>query len=196
MGRSVDPARHEEVLERAVTYLAERGLSNLSLRKLASAMGTSTNTISYQFGSKEGLIEAALARGRAITLDVLGRIREEQEQPSVRDGILRLWDWWMEDRRNLLSTRLSMEAMMASDDDVPRERRPELLSFWIDYFTDWMLAEHDCGRQEAVIQSSLLMALLSGLVMDLQSTGDRPRIEASLRAYLATIPSFGHPLGA
>jgi AcrR family transcriptional regulator len=185
VGRPPDPARHEEVLTRAVAYLAERGLANLSLRKLANAMGTSTNTISYQFGSKEGLIEAALARARATSLEVLERIRAEQPEPSVADGIARLWDWWMEDRQRLVSTRLSMEAMMASDEDVAPERRPELLSFWIDYFAEWIVAERGCELEEAVVHSTLLMAVLSGLVIDLHSTGDVVRIHASLEAYLA-----------
>ncbi|MFE4197020.1 TetR/AcrR family transcriptional regulator [Paenarthrobacter sp. NPDC056912] len=190
MGRPPDPARREEVLVKAVAYLAERGLSNLSLRKLASAMGTSTQTISYQFGSKEGLIEAALARARATTLGVLEEIRAEQIRPSVADGIVRLWDWWLEDQENLVSTRLSMEAMMTSDEDLSSERRPELLSFWIDYFADWILVERDGSRQDAIVQSTLLMAVLSGLVIDLQSTGDRQRTQSSLHAYLAAIQAY------
>lgn len=191
MGRPPDPARHEEVLTRAVAYLAERGLANLSLRKLANAMGTSTNTISYQFGSKEGLIEAALARARATSLEVLERIRAEQPEPCVADGIARLWDWWMEDRQRLVSTRLSMEAMMASDEDVARERRPELLSFWIDYFAEWIVAARGCELEEAVVHSTLLMAVLSGLVIDLHSTGDLARIQRSLEAYLAAWQTTG-----
>jgi AcrR family transcriptional regulator len=190
VGRPPDPARREEVLARAVAYLAERGLSNLSLRKLATAMGTSTQTISYQFGSKEGLIEAALARARTTTLGVLERIRAEQIQPSVTNGIAKLWDWWLEDQKNLVSTRLNMEAMMTSDEDLSSQRRPELLSFWIDYFADWFLLERGGERQEAIVQSTLLMAVLSGLVVDLQSTGDRKRTQASLESYLSAIQTY------
>ena len=192
MGRPPDPARKEEVLSKAVAYLAERGLSNLSLRKLAAAMGTSTNTISYQFGSKEGLIEAALSRARLTTLGVLEDIRSNQIVPSVADGIADLWAWWLEDARNLVSTRLSMEAMMASDDDVAPARRPELLSFWIDYFADWIQAERPIERSDAVAQSTLLMAVLSGLVIDLNSTGDRDRIDHSLTTYLNAWRAYEH----
>lgn len=185
MGRPPDPTRREEVLARAVAYLAEHGLSNLSLRKLAAAMGTSTNTISYQFGSKEELVEAALGRARATTLEVLQRIRTSEPKPTLSQSIEGLWDWWMEDRRNLVSTRLSMEAMLASDREYPQERRPELLTFWIEYFADWVQGELGCSRDHAVAHSTLLMALLSGLVVDLQSTGQTDRIKASLDLYLA-----------
>ena len=186
MGRPPDPERREEVLTRAVAYLADYGLSNLTMRKLAAAMGTSTNTISYQFGSKEGLIEAALERARAVTLEALERIRSQEPAPDLNTAIVQLWDWWMEDRGNLFATRLNMEAMVAADDDVPRERRPELLSFWIDYFADWIRVERGCGKDEAIAQSTILLAVLSGLVIDLQSTGATARIRRSLRSYLSS----------
>lgn len=185
MGRPPDPTRREEVLSRAVSYLAEHGLSNLSLRKLAAAMGTSTNTISYQFGSKEELVEAALGRARATTLEVLQRIRSQEPRPSVADSVRLLWEWWMEDRRNLVSTRLSIEAMMVADKEYPKARRPELLTFWIEYFAAWVQTEANCSRREAVIQATLLMAVLSGLVVDLQSTGQTDRVRSSLDAYLS-----------
>lgn len=186
MGRPPDPERREEVLTRAVAFLAAHGLSNLTLRKLAAAMGTSTNTISYQFGSKEGLIEAALDRARAVTLDTLDGIRAQEPAVDLNAAIEQLWDWWMADEQNLVATRLNMEAMVAADEDVPRDRRPELLSFWIDYFAQWVCAERACSREEAVTRSTLLMAVLSGLVIDLQSTGDAARTRASLISYLST----------
>jgi hypothetical protein len=81
--------------------------------------------------------------------------------------------------------------MMASDEDVARERRPELLSFWIDYFAEWIVAARGCELEEAVVHSTLLMAVLSGLVIDLHSTGDLARIQRSLEAYLAAWHTTG-----
>lgn len=184
MSQPKNLARREEVLTRAVAYLAYNGLSNLTLRKLAAAMGTSTNTISYQFGSKEALIDAALGRSRSITLGELNRIQEEQPGIDVYTAVHRLWEWWMEDRRNLAATRLNMEAMVASDEDVPPERRPGLMTFWIDYFAKWIRREARCSADEASIRSTLLMAVMSGIVVDLQSTGDTDRAQTALYSYL------------
>jgi AcrR family transcriptional regulator len=184
MGRLPDPGRRDEVLSKAIEYLVEHGLSNLSLRKLAGAMGTSTNTISYQFGSKEKLIEAALERAQQTTLAQLANLRAVPER-TIADTILHLWDWWMENPRNLLSTRLRMEAMMASDQDVALDRRPELLSFWIAYFTEWIEDERHCETAQALTESTLLMAVLSGLVVDVQSTGDTERARRALVSYLS-----------
>ena len=188
MGRPPDPTRYDEVLTGTVAYLADHGLSNLSMRKLAAAMGTSTNTLSYQFGSREALIEAALERARTTTLAVLEEIRARPEASSAADGIAGMWEWWLQDRRNLVSTRLSIEALTSTPQDLPPERRPALLGFWIDYFATWIEEDGQDDREAAVQQSTLLMALLSGLVIDLYSTNDRSRIESSLHAYLSAWP--------
>lgn len=193
-GHPKDPSRREEVLDRAVGYLADNGLSNFTMRKLAAAMGTSTNTISYQFGSKEGLIEAALERARAMTLGALERIRDDHPETGPYGGVRGLWQWWMEDRRNLFATRLNMEAMMASDQDVPKERRPGLMTFWIDYFSVWIQEDIACSRQQSIVLATQLMAMLSGTVTDLQSTRDVERVQTALYDYLTAMEAAGSAL--
>ncbi|MDT7648160.1 MAG: hypothetical protein QOC75_5160, partial [Pseudonocardiales bacterium] len=39
-----------------MTYFGTRGISDLSLRQLADALGTSHRMLIYHFGSKEGLL--------------------------------------------------------------------------------------------------------------------------------------------
>ena len=179
-----DLSRREEVLDRAVEYLADNGLSNFTMRKLAAAMGTSTNTISYQFGSKEGLIDAALERARSMTLGALERIREEQPGIDPYSALEDLWSWWMLDHRNRFATRLNMEAMVASDDDVPRERRPGLMTFWIDYFSAWIKDSGRTDTRHSIVRATQLMAMMSGAVSDLQSTQDVERVQAALYDFL------------
>ena len=45
----------DRLLHDAIAYVAEHGLAELSLRKLAAAIGTSHRMLIYHFGSKEGL---------------------------------------------------------------------------------------------------------------------------------------------
>jgi AcrR family transcriptional regulator len=193
VGRPPDPLRREFVLDRAVAYLAEHGLSNLTMRRLATALGTSTQTISYQFGSKENLIEAALGRAKETTLGILDTVRREEPSSTVSQGILHLWSWWMSDPKHLVSTRLNMEAMMAPDDALAADRRPRLLSFWIDYFAQWFRQDHGCDYEEATIRSTLLMAVLSGLIIDLDTTGDEQRVHTAMLSYLNLLDSQRNP---
>ena len=50
------PGPKQKLLEAAISFLTERGVSELSLRELAVALGTSHRMLIYHFGSKEGLL--------------------------------------------------------------------------------------------------------------------------------------------
>src|ERR1700761_1985238 len=63
MARSAD-VRRAELLDRIADYVAENGLADLSLRPLASAVGSSPRVLLYYFNSKEELIAEMLARLR------------------------------------------------------------------------------------------------------------------------------------
>ncbi|WP_340536957.1 TetR/AcrR family transcriptional regulator [Nocardioides sp. GXZ039] len=180
MPRPVDPLRREQVLEGAIIFLAEHGLAGLSLRRLAAHLGVSTNVISYQFGSKEGLVDAALARARSASTEMLMATRTEDPDVTVADAVRRTWAWWRAAPERFAYPRLNVEAMMTSDASAFEQgRRPELVNFWIDFFIDWFVSE---GRSRAHAEelSTLLSATLSGLMIDTLCTGSIDRVDRSL----------------
>src|SRR5215467_4319499 len=62
MPRRSNPERREELEDAAVEYVLAHGIGDLSLRPLADALGVSTYSLVYHFGSKEGLTAAVMAR--------------------------------------------------------------------------------------------------------------------------------------
>src|SRR5207248_6494665 len=50
----------DALLAAAVDEAANHGISDVSLRQMASALGTSHRMLSYHFGSKEGLLVAVI----------------------------------------------------------------------------------------------------------------------------------------
>jgi AcrR family transcriptional regulator len=52
MARTVDPQRRTDLLDRIVDYVAENGLSELQLRPLAKAVGSSPRVLLYYFPRK------------------------------------------------------------------------------------------------------------------------------------------------
>jgi AcrR family transcriptional regulator len=58
--RSKDPAIRAQLLERAVNHVLTHGLSDLSLRPLAEAIGSSARMLIHHFGSKEALLNEIL----------------------------------------------------------------------------------------------------------------------------------------
>lgn len=178
MPRPIDPSRRDEVLDRVIGYVAEHGLTGLTLRKLAAALGFSTNVISYQFGSKHGLIEAALMRARAEQRAVYERLLAENPRATAAQGVMTIWYWWLEDPAHLAYSRMSIEAFMDSKLPTP-EIRSSLLPYWVDYFTRWL--ERD-GHQRDVAEelATLLLAAQTGLITDVISGGDRERITRAM----------------
>lgn len=62
MGRPPNPQARTALLDNAVTYVLRHGLSDLSLRPLATALGVSPRLLLYHFTSKEHLITEVLTR--------------------------------------------------------------------------------------------------------------------------------------
>lgn len=77
--------RRDELLERAYRYVLEHGVGDLSLRPLASAIGSSPRVLLYLFGNKDELVQALLTRARQDELDLLGGIasRDETDLPTI-----------------------------------------------------------------------------------------------------------------
>ncbi|MCM3658164.1 TetR/AcrR family transcriptional regulator [Agromyces mediolanus] len=185
MSRPFAPERRAEILDQVIEYLAQYGLSNLSIRKLAAALGTSTTVITYQFGSRNDLVSAALGRAREANLTFLDTYRATHSGISTGAGLIVLWDWWGADPTNLAFSRIDMEAMMI-DGRVPADVREDLLLFWLRYFTAWLEADGH-SNATAEIRASLTLATLSGLTIDLLSTGDASRTRSALEAFAAMI---------
>ncbi|NUO57664.1 MAG: TetR/AcrR family transcriptional regulator [Hamadaea sp.] len=62
-GSTIDPARtRATMLEAATAMLYERGLDGIGVAELCARLGVSKETLYRHFGTKEGLIEAALRR--------------------------------------------------------------------------------------------------------------------------------------
>src|SRR5574340_768658 len=61
MARPKNPDIHIALRERAVDYVLENGVADLSLRPLADAIGTNARMLVYHFGSREGLMREILA---------------------------------------------------------------------------------------------------------------------------------------
>ncbi|MFF4898201.1 TetR/AcrR family transcriptional regulator [Streptomyces sp. NPDC001068] len=60
MPRPPDPAKRRELLDRVREYVTRNGVTDLSLRPLAKALGTSDRMLLYYFGTKEQMVTEAL----------------------------------------------------------------------------------------------------------------------------------------
>src|SRR2546430_14809307 len=82
-----DGSRREQLLDRLVAYSKTHGLSTMSLRPLAAAVGSSPRMLLYFFGSKDGLIREVHARLRREQLEL---VTAAKDHPV--DSLRTLWE--------------------------------------------------------------------------------------------------------
>jgi AcrR family transcriptional regulator len=186
VGNQVPSARRTELLERAYAYALERGLSDMSLRPLAVAVGSSPRVLLFLFGSKDGLTRALLARAREDELAALARLRTGAV--TLGEAGREVWQWLgAEEHRGLL--RLWVEAYGRS----LVEPGGPWAGFAEQTVRDWLAVlagtQQPAARRGAAgaARRSAVLAVLRGLLLDLLATGDVERTGAALRLALAAV---------
>jgi AcrR family transcriptional regulator len=180
-------ARHQELLERAHEYVLANGLTDLSLRPLAAAIGSSPRVLLFLFGSKEGLVRAVLARARQEEMALLQQVRAENGGNLV-DVAAAVWRWLSApERRRLLI--LWCESYVGS---LVSPQGP-WAGFAQDTVEDWLalLADAQPGRRRTTragaAERTLVLAVLRGALLDLLATGDERRTTAAVHRVLAEV---------
>ena len=182
MPRPPDPIRRQDLLDQVVRYLADHGLADASLRRMARALGVSVNGLVHHFGSKTDLLVAALARANQL---------QEQEAEgwlacnptlSQADLLRKWWRWINAAPENLALVRLGLEAaaLDATAGGIPGNVRAEQVGLWRSNIEQRLLDE-GLTPGAAQIEASLTKAMFTGLVVDLIATGNRRRLTRALR---------------
>lgn len=178
-------ARRDELLELAYHYATHNGLTELSLRPLAAAIGSSPRVLLFLFGSKDQLLQALLARARQDQLTLLERMRTESAPADLAAAVRCLWRWLATPaHRPLLA--LWFEAYSQS---VHQPRGP-WNGFARQTVEDW-LAEltraQPPARRRSIIgtaERTLALAVMRGVLLDLLATGDHERTTAAMEYHL------------
>jgi AcrR family transcriptional regulator len=180
-------ARQTELLERAYAYSLTHGLADLSLRPLATAIGSSPRVLLFLFGSKDGLIRALLARARADELDLLHQLNSGYDEPPGLEVVGReLWTWLAaEERRPLM--KLWVEAYgrsLVAPDGPWADFASSTVDDWLDLLaTAQPAGERGSDRGQA--RRTGVLAMLRGALLDLLATGDLDRTTEAVNGCLA-----------
>lgn len=176
MGRPVDHARKEALLERAVDVVCAGGLHGLSLRSLAADLGVDASLLIHHFGSKQQLLDLVLNRVRD-RLRAVGGLDAGEDLPAA---LGRVWAWAADPTRRplyLLFFEVYALALRA-----PEQHQPFLDRVVDDWLTPLTAAYAATGDppERARARATLAIAVLRGLLLDLLTTGDRSRVDAAL----------------
>jgi AcrR family transcriptional regulator len=179
---STPSPRRTELLEAAYAYVLEHGLAEISLRPLASAIGSSPRVLLYLFRSKDGLVRALLARARADELEGIARLRQPDVGVGLRERLTELWSWLeAPGHRTLLVLWTEAYARSLVEPDGP------WAGFARQTVEDWLalIAEPAAGLDQS--ERTLALAVLRGALLDLLASGDRDRTGAAVRHFFALL---------
>jgi AcrR family transcriptional regulator len=170
----------DRLLAAAVSHALTAGIADLSLRELASAIGTSHRMLIYHFGSREGLLvavtQAVEEKERAALLGLHSALTPD----DARRAWKRLSDpgLWPQER---LFFELYSYALLG---------RPGTEGFLSGVIEPWItpiaaaLVRSGEDEQTARADARLSMAVVRGLLLDLLATGDRAGADAAFERFL------------
>jgi AcrR family transcriptional regulator len=182
---TTEPTGRDRLLRDAITYVAEHGLADLSLRRLAAAIGTSHRMLIYHFGSKDGLVVAVI---RAVEEQQRTRLAELELDParSPADLARRMWQH-LSDPALWPNERLFFEMY----GHALQARAPGSADFLRDIVESWLEPIAAIRRAQGVApdvaraQARLDLAITRGLLLDLLATGDRAGADAAAEQAIA-----------
>ena len=180
------------LLAAAIDYLQTHGISDLSLRELAAAIGTSHRMLIYHFGSKEGLLVAVV---RAVEERQRVFLAGLAADPVVgpREAITTMW-------RHFADTRLwPAERLFFEIYGQALQGRPGTAGFLDGIVNDWleMLTQYSVRLgsppEHARAEARLGVAVIRGLLLDLLATGDRTGIDEAVERFILLAEAAARP---
>lgn len=165
----------QELLDAVVAHIRAHGIVDTTLRQLAEAVGTSHRMLLYHFGSREGLLSAAVESIEAAERDAHRPIIEEST--STEEALRRVW------RRLRAPQRAGEERLFFELAALAAQRRPGTEGLRASYVEPWLAVAGSDPAARAALRVDL--AVLRGLLLDLLVTGDRRGVDAAFEAWLA-----------
>jgi len=183
-------ARRAELLDLAYQYAVQRGRTDITLRPIAAAIGSSPRVLIYLFGSKEGLIRALLGRSRAEEIALLAELRDSasSSRDTLGEATLRIWSYLADEaRRPLMRLWLDGYARSLSEPSGPWAGfARDSVDAWLALLADMQAAERR-NTPAGLAERTLVLAVLRGALLDLLSTDDETRATAAVRFLISRL---------
>jgi AcrR family transcriptional regulator len=179
----------EKLLEGAIDYVAHNGITDLSLRQLASALGTSHRMLIHHFGSKEGLWVAIVHEVEARQRTILAELVPTAGVPV--DEAMRAWWRHISDPSLWPNERLFYELYGQAIQGRPHtvEMLDGIIDDWLEPAAEINMAL-GLSRAEAVAHARLGIAVTRGLLLDLVATRDVEGVDAAMEAFIEVYVSW------
>jgi AcrR family transcriptional regulator len=179
MPRQPDPLRKPQLIEEILDYLLDKSLASVSFRTIAQALGFSTYTLVYHFGTRAELIREIVA---AVSTRAEGIEERMKSSPNTLetyfDGFEVSWEWTLQPRNRQLQ-RLEFEASLIEAVE------PDHHTFNRAIFATWLRIGQDgltslgVDPEDARVEVRLLVDSFYGIQYDFVLNDDATRASAA-----------------
>lgn len=190
-GNSAGQKTKETLILRAIDYILENGVRDISLRAMSAEIGTSHRVLSYHFGSKEEFIQEVMNNVFQSWLQIISDI-DIEHCSSSSEALLLLWDR-ISHPDVFIYSRVGFE-MIAWKGRMKtnRELMPE--SFWAEPLERISrLSNLDPSRTDSDVR--VIRVVIRGLISQLAATDNADECRRSLMDFLdwrdKAIAAFG-----
>lgn len=180
-GRDQEP--REKLLAAAVDYATREGVSDVSLRQLATELGTSHRMLIYHFGSKEGLLAAVVGEVERRQREALAELRLDPAM-TPEEIARRMWRrfadpaLWPSERLFFELYAQALQGRAHTGDFLDVVMEP-----WLEVLTDLHRAWGTPPRM-ARAKARLGIAVVRGMLLDLLATGDRRGVDEAMKLFI------------
>lgn len=187
MSRTAEGTKsRERLLAAAMDHVAQHGVGDVSLRGLATALGTSHRMLIYHFGSRHGLLIEVIRAVEEQQRAALAEALLDADAPPA-DTMRRMWRrvadpaLWPNER---LFFEVYAQALQGSPHALPL--LDGIVDLWVEPLTRIAVAK---GRAEAEARAEarLGIAVVRGLLLDLLATGEREAVDAAMERYIEAL---------
>ncbi len=185
MGRHRQPEIRDRILDACVDEALAHGLPD-RLEPFAKASGASSRMLIYHFGSRDQLRRETLVRARRRQCEFFGELLSPRPGESYVSTLRRAWQVMTGPAGR---PYLSMFGRLREDTEQqlwPGFRR-EATTDWLKPLEDGM---RTIGRPEL---GTLVLAVIRGLIMDIEATEDVSRADQAFEDFLATLAPLTTP---
>jgi AcrR family transcriptional regulator len=179
VGRRPQPHIKERLLDACADHALAHGLPD-RLEPLATATGVSARMLIYHFGTRDALLRAVLAHARQRQLDTFGDLLRVRPDEPYTDTLHRAWTSITGPDGQPYLRMFGQLRESAEQQLWPNFRRTAT--------TDWLGPLEDGLRSiDRPDLATLVLAVIRGLLMDLDATGDATRTDQAFRDFLSTV---------
>jgi AcrR family transcriptional regulator len=179
VGRHRQPEIRRRLLDACTDHALAHGLPE-RLEPFAAAAGTSSRMLIYHFGTRDGLLREVLGAARVRQVEDWTELMRLRPDEPYLDTLARAW------------------AAISGPPGQPYLRlfrrlhdtagEPHWPGFRREATTDWLAPlEAGLGSLGRPELATVALAVLRGLLMDLDATGDTTRTDAAFRDFLALL---------